>query len=736
MIPLLLEASLRSAALVVGVFLLLRLWRVREPAWRDAAWTVAAGAMLLMPLLQRVTPEIAVTVVDAPFPVLPVEVVRTDSGVGVGSTSDVATVPEVAPRRVDVWAWLYLAGVGLLTLRLAVGWMVAVRLGRTGAAAEPGVFVSSSVAVPMTVGLIRPRIFVPAEWGQWDEATRRAVLAHEGCHAARRDGLWALLARVNVCVFWFHPGAWLAAREMARAAEEACDEAGMRAAGSGERYVEILLAMAGAASGAGGRFSVWALRMAERSGLERRVDRVLGLDSSRLSPGRRWGLVGSVVLVLAAVVACTRSVPALRENPEIAERDRRAAEHQAVVGMTAEQVDALEAVVRSNPEDLAARGRLMTFYAEAGDGVIGKERTVAARRPHVLWVIRNRPGDALAESWGARIFPTDNDRDADPVGYAEAKALWLGHVRKADASAAVLRNAATFFEVADKRLAEELYLRLHGMEPDKGWNVRLGRLYFEILAGSNSSMPQGVLRSVSMAEAHGPYATEVRRKLAESRDAGLLHGVARMLMMHGRQPQVQRLVDFDMETLGKEYLTRAIALEPNSRQSLAAARILAMPLRFRLPVGEQEGTAAQRATAAYIRGDMDEYYRKDAVAAKSAFERARGFAKEALAKEAGDGASVYRANLIAGMLAMRDGDRPRAVRHLLASVEGPASEEMGYSFEYGTYRLPGWLLKDGEREAVIQYLEKLAGRHVSQKAQLLESAELIRKGIQPTWYPR
>lgn len=92
--------------------------------------------------------------------------------------------------------------------------------------------------------------------------------------------------------------------------------------------------------------------------------------------------------------------------------------------------------------------------------------------------------------------------------------------------------------------------------------------------------------------------------------------------------------------------------------------------------------------------------------------------------------------MIAGMLAMRDGHRPLAVRHLLAAVEVPPSEDLAYSLDYATLRLAAWLLKDGEREPVVTFLERLAAMHVSQKAYLLESAELIRKGVKPLWYPR
>ena len=42
------------------------------------------------------------------------------------------------------------------------------------------------------------------------------------------------------------------------------------------------------------------------------------------------------------------------------------------------------------------------------------------------------------------------------MGYAQARALWLRHTRRAGVPAAVLSNASRFFEAAEKRLAEDL----------------------------------------------------------------------------------------------------------------------------------------------------------------------------------------------------------------------------------------------------------------------------------------
>ena len=232
--------------------------------------------------------------------------------------------------------------------------------------------------------------------------------------------------------------------------------------------------------------------------LEKRVDRVLGFSTAT---GPRWRKTALILgCAVAVVTSCSRGVPPLRDNPIHAERERKAKESAVIRSLSPKQVAELERTVAAKPDDLATRAKLLEFDAASGDYVLGKDKTVPARRAHILWLIANHPGHELAGSWGARIFPTDNDRDADPFGYAQAKALWLQTVKKPSVPTAVLANASTFFQVADKPLAEELLLRAQALEPDKKWSVRLGHLYYEVLMGSTASMPMGVIRSVNLAD--------------------------------------------------------------------------------------------------------------------------------------------------------------------------------------------------------------------------------------------
>jgi hypothetical protein len=91
--------------------------------------------------------------------------------------------------------------------------------------------------------------------------------------------------------------------------------------------------------------------------------------------------------------------------------------------------------------------------------------------------------------------------------------------------------------------------------------------------------------------------------------------------------------------------------------------------------------------------------------------------------------------MVLGTLAFRGGDRTAAVKYMLAASHAPASADLDPFIIFHT-RLTGQLLKYGERDSVIEFLERIAQVSTTQKDYLLESADKIRKGIQPLWYPR
>src|SRR5262249_16800013 len=80
-------------------------------------------------------------------------------------------------------------------------------------------------AMPVTWGGLRLTILLPASAMSWPEARKRSVLSHELAHIARLDWLFQIVAEAARAIYWFHPLAWIAARQMRRESEQACDDA-------------------------------------------------------------------------------------------------------------------------------------------------------------------------------------------------------------------------------------------------------------------------------------------------------------------------------------------------------------------------------------------------------------------------------------------------------------------------------------------------------------------------------
>ena len=96
---------------------------------------------------------------------------------------------------------------------------------------EPGVF-----------GILKPVLLLPEGiLERLSPAQLQAILAHELCHARRRDNLAAAVHMTVEAIFWFHPLVWWIGSRLLEERERACDEEVLRHAAEPEVYAEGIL---------------------------------------------------------------------------------------------------------------------------------------------------------------------------------------------------------------------------------------------------------------------------------------------------------------------------------------------------------------------------------------------------------------------------------------------------------------------------------------------------------------
>ncbi len=320
--------ALRSSILILGGALLLWLLRVKDASIRLAAWTAILWASLAIPALHMAVPKLPVAFATAPA--VQVASPTADSGavpmlVAPGPVTGAERHSAAVSKRFD-WAWaaaaVYLLVSLTLLLRLGIGLAVSLRLVRgsraTGRVTE-GIEIreSDGVAVPVTLGIVRPAIVLPPGWRQWESAKLEAVLAHERSHIRRRDPAVQVLSAIHRALLWHSPLSWFLHRRIVRVAEEASDDAAVAATRDRTLYARVLLDFMERAAP---RTAGWAgVPMARYGRPDQRIHRILdGTGLPGLSRGvSRWSWAAILLLgsPLAYVVVATSPKAAAQDTP-------------------------------------------------------------------------------------------------------------------------------------------------------------------------------------------------------------------------------------------------------------------------------------------------------------------------------------------------------------------------------------------------------------------------------------
>jgi hypothetical protein len=217
-----------------------------------------------------------------------------------------------------VWllgAWLVAACLVVGVLRVAwLSWQaIPITAGRCATLAraiadelglrEIRVLQGSPTAMPMTWGLVRPTVLLPAGAEDWPVDQLDAVLRHELAHARRRDTATQLVADLACAVYWFNPLAWLAAYRLRVEREHACDDEVLASGSKPSDYATQLLDMTRALRAVRAT-AMAAIPMARPSQLRGRLEAVLDEGRpregvSRSVAARSWAAAALLVVPVA-----------------------------------------------------------------------------------------------------------------------------------------------------------------------------------------------------------------------------------------------------------------------------------------------------------------------------------------------------------------------------------------------------------------------------------------------------
>ena len=251
--------NVQIVLMVAAATVVIQIFRVSAPTIRHAFWRVVLAACLALPFVQPWR-SIAVPISQAIDIVVPAPSDVLGMGGAIGSAPALARV--VRHVRVNWMAYVtavVAAGAALRLSWLLLGIVRLQRLRRTGQLAETSSECAEVAALieagaeirqvdrlgqPVTFGVLKPAVLLPASFSEMPIGVQRAVLAHELWHVRRRDWAWVVVEETIRAAFWFNPAMWWLLSRVQTSREEVVDELTVQLTNARKTYLEALLVFA------------------------------------------------------------------------------------------------------------------------------------------------------------------------------------------------------------------------------------------------------------------------------------------------------------------------------------------------------------------------------------------------------------------------------------------------------------------------------------------------------------
>lgn len=193
-------------------------------------------------------------------------------------TEGVKNLHTISAKEILVFIWIVVAVV-LLTaifisnayfyLRLKKNRRIVSNEGRLS------VYRTDCVHVPCLYGLFRPLIYLPDMTDHTAEE-QAYIISHEKMHYRHLDHVWSVVRILLICVYWFNPFVWIAARVSKQDAEYAADEAVVKNMGYEERfqYGKAILGTLRRSKGKGTILSVASTASSSKREITKRIENI------------------------------------------------------------------------------------------------------------------------------------------------------------------------------------------------------------------------------------------------------------------------------------------------------------------------------------------------------------------------------------------------------------------------------------------------------------------------------
>ncbi|HEX5755836.1 MAG TPA: TonB family protein, partial [Arenimonas sp.] len=335
--------ELSELLLAVSAALLL-IAALRKPARHLFGARAAYALWITLPLA-----ALAILLPAPRVPPVPVQAMTST----VGASGIAATNVGAAPFDPLPWLLLWASGAVLTMLWLGYRqYRFQRELGELHPAVD-GSHRSAFAQVPALVGLLRPRIVLPADFEQRYRTDEQAlVLAHERAHLHHFDAWANAAAALALCLLWFHPLAWWALGRFRFDQELACDARVLDAAPQARRaYADALLKTQLHADAA------WRLPLGcHWQSSHPLMERVAMLKRMQPTPARR---LSGLALIIG--LCCAAAAAAWASQPQLATPAENAAKLDVQLDIV------VDGSIGAKPDIRVSSGEAFSFAVEEGD---------------------------------------------------------------------------------------------------------------------------------------------------------------------------------------------------------------------------------------------------------------------------------------------------------------------------------------------------------------------------------